>query len=67
MASEATNMAVRGNIHMNTKVQLKSLSSILRSDVTSEAVWRPPWPQAINMDTMVMKVVGFKSEVKLGF
>ena len=25
--------------------QLRSLSSIPRSHVTSEAVWRPPWPQ----------------------
>ena len=44
MASEATEKAVRGNMHMDTRV-LRSLSSIPRSDVTSKAIWRPPWPQ----------------------
>ena len=44
MASEATKMAVRGNMHMDTRV-VRSLSSIPRSDVTSEVVWRLPWPR----------------------
>ena len=41
--------------------------------MTSEAIWRPPWPQATkisvkgnkHMDTRIIKVSGFKSEVKL--
>ena len=39
MASEATKMAVRNNMHVDTRI------ADFKSEVmTSEAVWRPPWP-----------------------
>ena len=44
MASEATKMAVRGNMHIDTRVvEVTEFNS--KSDVTFEAIWRPPWSQ----------------------
>ena len=42
MASEATKMAVRGNMHMGTRV-MKVADFNSEVKYTSEAVWRPPW------------------------
>ena len=48
--------------------------SILRSDVTSEVIWRPSWPQRppkwllegnMHIDTKVIEVADFKYEVKI--
>ena len=52
--------------------ELRSLSSILRSALTSEVIWRSPWPQRppkwllecnMGMDTRVIKVTDVKSDV----
>ena len=44
MASEVTKMAVRGNMHMDTRVaEVTESNSEVRRDI--KAVWRPPWPQ----------------------
>ena len=49
MASEATKMAVRGNMHNDTRViEVRLLISNLRSNLNYEAieaVLRLPWPQ----------------------
>ena len=55
---------------------LRPLTSNLRSDVTSEVIWRPLWPQRppkwlflaisgnIHIDARVIKVAFIKSDVK---
>ena len=57
MALEATQKAIRANIHINTRV--------IEIALTFEAVWRPAWPQMppngcyinIYMYTKVIKVI----------
>ena len=73
MASEATKMAVRGNMHMDTRVvevtefifevrcDLRGrLEAAMASEATKIAV-----RGNIHIDIRVIKVAGFKSEVKL--
>ena len=75
MASEATKMAVRGNMHMDTRVvEVTEFNSEVRCDLrgcmqaveTSEVI-KMAVRGNMHMDTRVIKVAGFKSEVKLGF
>ena len=44
MASEATKVAVLGNMHMEARVIVSNMRSNVTSKAT-EAVWRSPWPQ----------------------
>ena len=75
MASEATKMAVRGNMHMDTRiVEVTEFDAEVRSDlqgclVTAMAleVIKMAVRGNIHMDTRVIKLAGFKSGVKLGF
>ena len=75
MASEATEMAVRGNMHMDTRVvEVTEFNSEVRCDlrgclqaVKASEVIKMAVRGNMHMDTRVIKVAGFKSEVKLGF
>ena len=75
MASETTNMAVGGIIHLDTKVvEVAEFNFDVRCDlrgcmeaaIASEAINMDVGGN-MHMDTRVIKVAGFKSEVKLGF
>ena len=46
MASEATKMAVRGNMHMDTRVI--KVPDFKSGVMTSEVVLRPPWPRRLS-------------------
>ena len=73
MASVATKMAVRGNMHMNTRIdQVIEFNSEVRYDLWGHlkaAIASDLIKMAVrgNMhtDTRVIKVSGFKSKVKL--
>ena len=71
MASEATKMVVKGNMHMDTRVLLISnlrsydLRGCLWATMASEAAMASGAVGGnIHMDTRVIKVADFKSEVK---
>ena len=67
----------RGQINMVTWV-IEVTELVMRPDVASEAVCRPPWPQSqtppkwfvrgnMHNDNRVIEVSDFKSEVKFEF
>ena len=73
MASEVTEMTVRGNMHMDTRVvEVTEFNSEVRCDLqgrleaamASEAIKMADRGN-MHIDTRVIKVAGFKSEVKL--
>ena len=73
MASEATKMDVRGNMHMDVRVvEVTEFNSEVRCDLrgqfeaamASEATTMDVRGN-MHIDTRVIKVAGFKSEVKL--
>ena len=73
MASEATEMAGRGNMHMDTRVvEVTEFNSEVRCNLRGrleEAMASEVTKMAVlgnmHIDTRVIKVAGFKSEVKL--
>ena len=73
MASEDTEMAVRGNMHMDTRVVevtefnsevVCDLQGRLEAAMATEAT-KMAFRGNMHIDTRVIKVAGFKSEVKL--
>ena len=71
MASEATKIAVRGNMHNDTRVigiaDFKSGSNLTSEAI--EAIWRPPWHLGqskwlFQIHKRVIKISDFKSDVK---
>ena len=66
-------MTNKGTLKLWSHGFFGSLISNLRSDLTSEAVWRPQWPRRyknwdlksnMHMDMKVIEVTDFKSEVR---